>query len=108
MKNKGTIKFFAIALALVSLFHLSFTLVTYLNERKAKEFSKGDPVKEQRYLDSIAHINVYNILIKKFTYAECKEREINLGLDLQGGMHVTLEVAARKILLLYFMMTILN
>jgi len=93
MKNKGAIKFFAIALALVSLFHLSFTLVTYLNEKKAKEFSKGDPVKEQHYLDSIAHINVYNILIKKFTYAECKERELNLGLDLQGGMHVTLEVA---------------
>jgi SecD/SecF fusion protein len=93
MKNKGAIKFFAVALALVSLFHLSFTLVTYLNEKKARDFSKGDPVKEQKYLDSIAHINVYNILIKKFTYAECKERELNLGLDLQGGMHVTLEVA---------------
>ena len=93
MKNKGTIKFFAIALALVALFHLSFTLVTYINEKKAKQFAKGDPVKEQKYLDSIAHKNVYNILIKKFTYADCKERELNLGLDLQGGMHVTLEVA---------------
>jgi SecD/SecF fusion protein len=93
MKNKGTIKFFAIALALVALFHLSFTLVTYINEKKAKTFAKGDPVKEQKYLDSIAHQNVYNILIKKFTYADCKERELNLGLDLQGGMHVTLEVA---------------
>jgi SecD/SecF fusion protein len=93
MKNKGAIKFFAIALALVSLFHLSFTLVTYLNEKKARDYSKGDKVKEQQYLDSIAHTNVYNILIKKFTYAECKERELNLGLDLQGGMHVTLEVA---------------
>ena len=93
MKNKGTIKFFAIALAVVALFHLSFTLVTYINEKKARDFAKGDPVKEQRYLDSIAHKTVYNILVKKFTFADCKERELNLGLDLQGGMHVTLEVA---------------
>lgn len=98
MKNKGTIKFFSIALALVALFHLSFTLVTYINEKKAKGFAKGDPVKEQRYLDSIAHKTVYNILIKKFTYADCKERELNLGLDLQGGMHVTLEVAIPELI----------
>ncbi len=93
MKNKGTVTFFAIALALVSLFHLSFTLKTYLIEKKAKEISHGDPVAERAYLDSIAFKPVYNVLVKKYTYADCKEREINLGLDLKGGMHITLEVA---------------
>ena len=47
MKNKGTIKFFAIALALVALFHLSFTLVTYLNEKKAKDFSRADALRTE-------------------------------------------------------------
>ncbi|MFC2114293.1 protein translocase subunit SecDF [Bacteroidota bacterium] len=99
MKNKGTIKFFAIALALVSIFHLSFTLKTYLVERKANEISKGDPTVEKNYLDSISHKDVYNILIRKYTYSECKEREINLGLDLQGGMHVVLEVALEDLVI---------
>lgn len=92
MKNKGTVTFFAIALAIVSLFHISFTVRTYFIERKAKIFANGNKEKEREYLDSIAHKPVYNVLVKKYTYAECKERQINLGLDLQGGMHVILEV----------------
>ena len=92
MKNKGTILFFAIAFAIVSLFHISFTLVTYLVENKASSFANGDEKIEKHYLDSIAHKPVYNILIRKYTYAECKERTLNLGLDLKGGMNITLEV----------------
>lgn len=92
MKNKGTVTFFAIALAIVSLFHISFTVKTYLLESKAKRIANGDKQIEKNFLDSIAHKPVYNVLVKKYTYAECKEREINLGLDLQGGMHVILEV----------------
>ena len=99
MKNKGTIKFFAIALALVSIFHLSFTIKTYLIERKAEKYAKGDKIIEKNYLDSISHKDVYNILLRKYSYAECKEREINLGLDLQGGMHVTLEVALEDLII---------
>ena len=49
--------------------------------------------KEKYYLDSIGSEKVYNMLLKDYTYKECVEREINLGLDLKGGMNVTLEVS---------------
>lgn len=93
MKSKGAIKFFAIALSLVCLFQLSFTWFTYRAEQKAKEFADGDPMKERAYLDSIAREPLINLGFKKFTYLDCKERELNLGLDLKGGMNVTLEVS---------------
>ena len=93
MKSKGAVKFFAIALAVVSIFQLSFTWVTYRAEQKAKDFANGDLVKERYYLDSISRDVIYNIGFAKYTYLQCKERELNLGLDLQGGMNVTLEVS---------------
>jgi SecD/SecF fusion protein len=94
MQNKGFIKFFAIALALAALFQLSFTFVVMKVKSDAREYAQGDPKKEFRYLDSIANEPVYNFLwIKKFTFRECQEREINLGLDLKGGMNVTLEIS---------------
>ncbi len=93
MRSKGAVKFFAVAMALVCLYQLSFTFVTKHWENKAKEFSNGDPVKEKAYLDSISTVPVYNILVKNYTYRECKENEINLGLDLKGGMNVTMEVS---------------
>jgi len=93
MKSKGAIKLFAIALTVVCLFQLSFTWFTYRAEQTAKEFANGDAVKERAYLDSIAREPLVNLGFKKFTYLECKERELNLGLDLQGGMNVTLEVS---------------
>jgi SecD/SecF fusion protein len=118
MQNKGAIKFFAIAFAIVSAFQLSFTFFTNHIENKAtayatsevttqmaKDLSKGDKVKEtvlydslvkareRYYLDSMQNEVVYNILIRKYTYKECKDREINLGLDLKGGMNVTLEIS---------------
>ena len=93
MQSKGAIKFFSVALAIVCLYQLSFTLITKMVESDAREFAKSDAVKERNYLDSIAGEPVFNILIKKYTYRECKEREINLGLDLKGGMNVTMEVS---------------
>lgn len=93
MKSKGAVKLFAIALAVVTVFQLSFTWVTARVEQEAKEFANGDPVLERGYLDSVARETVYNLGVKKYTYLECKERELNLGLDLQGGMNVTLEVS---------------
>lgn len=98
MKSKGAIKFFAIALAVVCLFQLSFTIVTTVVENKADNFSQGDPAKRKQYLDSISHEPVYDLLVREYSYMECKERELNLGLDLQGGMHVTLEVSVDKLL----------
>lgn len=94
MQNKGAIRLVAILLALVSLYQLSFTFVSRNIESKAREFAQGDAVKEKAYLDSIWAEPVYNFLfLKEFTYKDCKEREINLGLDLKGGMNVTLEVS---------------
>ena len=94
MRNKGAIKFFAIALTLVCVYQLFFTYVTKQVEKNAKVYSKGDSKRETHYLDSISTETVYNFLwVRKYTYKDCKEREINLGLDLKGGMNVTLEVS---------------
>lgn len=98
MQNKGAIRLFAIILGLVCLYQLAFTFVTRGVESDAKEFANGDAVKERQYLDSIKNEKVYNLLVKNFTYAECKERELKLGLDLQGGMNITLEVQSQDIL----------
>ena len=94
MQNNGIIKIFAIALALVCLFYLSFTVVTSSYNKKAKEFANGDPVKEALYLDSVAHEKVW----LGYTLKECRNKEINLGLDLKGGMNVTLEVSIPDLL----------
>ena len=118
MENKGAIKFFAIAFALVCLFQLSFNFFTNSTERAAikyagneqaltlaKQMAKGDAgqelflkdsifkSREKYYLDSMANQVVYNVLVRKYTYKECQERQINLGLDLKGGMNVTMEVS---------------
>lgn len=93
MRNKGAITLLTIALAFVSAYQLFFTFKTSQVEKAAREFANGDPVKEREYLDSIANKDVYNFLgIAKFTYKECKELELPLGLDLRGGMNVTMEV----------------
>ncbi len=84
-------------LALVCLFELSFTWKASSVESDAKIFAAGDPKKEKAYLDSIASETVYNVLFRKYTYRECKAKELNLGLDLKGGMNVTLEVAVSDV-----------
>ena len=97
MQNKGAIKALAIVFGLIFLYQLSFTLVTKSVEKKAAKYAQGDEAKENYYLDSVSNVNVYNLLVKKYTYREAKEREINLGLDLKGGMNVTLEVSVKDI-----------
>lgn len=94
MQNKGAIRLFAILLVLVSLYQLMFTFKTRRVESVAKEIAGGDADKEFAYLDSIKNETVYNFLwgARKYTYQECKEREINFGLDLKGGMNLILEV----------------
>lgn len=93
MQSKGAIRLLAILLAIVCLYQLSFTFVTRMVEKKAVEKTAGNPTLYQNYIDSIQGIGVYNIGVKDYTYQECKEREMNLGLDLKGGMNVTLEVS---------------
>ncbi len=126
MQNKGAIKIFAILLALACIFYLSFTWVTRGVETEAKEYAEsisssagvqatakkyanGDATKElfyvdslkeklvDKYLDSLKNQPVYDLLIASYTYDECKKREINLGLDLRGGMNVTLEISVKDI-----------
>ncbi|NQU86678.1 MAG: protein translocase subunit SecD, partial [Mariniphaga sp.] len=93
MQNKGAILTFAILLAAVCLYQLTFTFKAKQVEADAVEYAQGDPVKEDIYLDSISSEVIYNFLgIKKFTYKDVKELEMNLGLDLKGGMNATLEV----------------
>ena len=97
MQNRNVIKIFAIIFAIVCLYQLSFTWVANGVEDDAvayaADFNEDErEVKEKFYLDSISSEEVYDILLTSYTYAECQQREINLGLDLKGGMNVTLEV----------------
>jgi len=157
MQNKGAILFFAIALAIVCLFQLSFTIVTKVYENKAhknaysvetenkaevitqnqlasamfdtiydglskeeKNAVTGNPsfsviqkhiydsLAQSRYnfyLDSMSTVPVYYLGIKhyglylrKYNLRECREREVNLGLDLKGGMNVTMEISVGDII----------
>ncbi len=95
MQGKGFIKFMAILLGIVCLYSLSFNIITYSVEKKAKAFANGDEVKEKAYLDSMASEPVYPIL--GLTYQQVKGKEINLGLDLKGGMNVTMEISLAEL-----------
>lgn len=94
MQNKGLVRILAVCLALVCAFYLSFSLVTSHYDKKAKEYANGDASKEYVYLDSIASEKVWF----GYTLKECREKEINLGLDLKGGMNVTMEVSVPDII----------
>lgn len=102
MRNKGLVVFLTVIVTALCLYYLSFTFVSNNIQNKAVEYATDasgnvDYVKQQSYLDSIYREPVYNFLGAKFTYKEIKETELGLGLDLQGGMHVTLEVSPVEI-----------
>ncbi|MDR0833400.1 MAG: protein translocase subunit SecDF [Candidatus Symbiothrix sp.] len=94
MQNKGFIKFLAVALTLVSVFYLSFTVVTNKYYKDAKAYSGGDPQLENQYLDSLSKKKVW----LGYTLEKCRAMEINLGLDLKGGMSVIMEIAGQDVL----------
>ena len=85
MQNKGFVKIFAIALTLVCLFYLSFTFKTRSIEKHAAQSQD-----EQAYLDSVMNKKVW---LGIYSYRECREMQIGLGLDLKGGMNVIMEVS---------------
>jgi len=98
MKNKGFIIFITILISLLCIYYLSFTLISQNIQEQATAATTSvdgniNVVEKQRYLDSIWNEPSYNLLGIEYTYKEVKETELNLGLDLQGGMHVTLEVS---------------
>lgn len=111
MQLKGLVKFFTVALILISLYQLSFTFIVKNVENKARasarsyvlahkpelannpdELNSAIDARFDQITDSLQGETVFNALIKKYTYQEAKDQEMNLGLDLQGGMNVTLEV----------------
>ncbi|MEF8811601.1 MAG: protein translocase subunit SecDF, partial [Bacteroidales bacterium] len=99
MQIKGAIRLVAILLTLICIYYLSFTVVTASVENDAEEYAQGDLNKKQAYLDSMANEEVYNFLgFRQYTLRECRQREINLGLDLKGGMNVILEVQVDDII----------
>ena len=87
MQNKGIVKFIALVLILVCCFYLSFSFVTRYHENKAAAMSEEAG---QEYLDSIMNEKVYCGI---YSFKQCREMEIGLGLDLKGGMNVILEVS---------------
>ena len=95
MQNKGVITFLAIILAVASIYQLSFTFASWLVKEDARAFANGDYEKERLFLDSVANETAYPF--PKYTFKECQEREINLGLDLKGGMNVILEVSVSEL-----------
>ena len=98
MQNKGLIKFFAILFALVSIYQLSFTFVSNKIKNDAKSFAGGNPEKELKYLDSIGKENVFDLGFTNFTFNEVKDKQINKGLDLEGGINVILQISVKDVL----------
>lgn len=103
MKNKGFVITLTVVITLLCLYYLSFTWVANNVQDDAiaaSTDSKGviSLNKKQLYLDSIWSKPVYNFFGVEYTYSQVKENELSLGLDLQGGMHVTLEVSPGAII----------
>lgn len=126
MQNKGAIRLFAILLALACAYYLMFTWVAQGIEKDAETYAKtyvqskavtdvaektytaaGDrktyidsleAFKRNEYLDSLKKRPVYDLGITQYTYEEVTKRQLNLGLDLKGGMNVTLEVSVADII----------
>jgi len=104
MKNRGVIIVLTAVVSLLCLYLINFTFVARSLEQDAENSAidstgKVNIAKKQQYLDSISDETAYKFLgFVKYTYKEVKETELALGLDLQGGMHVTLEVSPVEIL----------
>ena len=98
MQNKAAIIVLAIALGLVSIYQLSFTVATYKVKKAAAVYANGDLVKETQYLDSLSALPKEKWSFLGNTFRECQRKELNLGLDLKGGMNVILEVSVEDIL----------
>lgn len=110
MQNKGLVKLFALLFGLVSIYQLSFTFIANNEESKARKFAESkvpNSVEDynakrekivNRYLDSIGNESVYNLRVVDYTYKQVKDQELKQGLDLKGGINVTLQISVKDIL----------
>ena len=116
MQNKGLVKLFAILFGLVSIYQLSFTFKNNQIEAEAEAIARQKfdtpeerAAEELRYLDSLStykeevdgkrqSLKVFDIGIADYTYEEVKDKTMNLGLDLKGGINVILEISVKDIL----------
>ena len=110
MQNKGLVKLFALLFGLVSIYQLSFTFKANQIDENAKEIAISriadtEPeydairgIEETKYLDSLSNEKVFDIGIASYTYKEVKDKTMNLGLDLKGGINVILQISVKDIL----------
>jgi SecD/SecF fusion protein len=108
MQNKGLIKVFAILFGLVSLYQLSFTFLATNVEDDAKEYAekkvtdndaRKKAVFEKKYLDSVANKEIVDLGVAQYTYNDVRDKEMNLGLDLKGGINAILQVSVKEVLM---------
>jgi SecD/SecF fusion protein len=108
MQNKGLIKLFAILFGLVSIYQLSFTFFANKVEDSAKQYAKANVSDnngralaryERKYLDSVANKEVVDLWFTQYTYNDIRNKEMNLGLDLKGGINAILQVSVKDILI---------
>ncbi len=106
MQNKGLIKLFAILFGLVSLYQLSFTFLANKVEDDAKTYANSKQntdarqkaTFERKYIDSVANKEIINLGIADYSYNDVKDKEMNLGLDLKGGINAILQVSVKEVL----------
>jgi SecD/SecF fusion protein len=107
MQNKGLIKVFAILFGLVSLYQLSFTFIATNVEDDAKAYAerkvtdndaRQKAVFEKKYLDSVANKEIIDLGVAQYTYDDVRDKEMNLGLDLKGGINAILQVSVKEVL----------
>ena len=108
MQNKGLIRLFAILFGMVSLYQLSFTYFTNNIESEAREYAisnldtanvRGQAILEKAFLDSVANKEVVDVFLTTYSYDDVKSREMNLGLDLKGGINAILQVSVKEVLI---------
>ena len=110
MQNKGLVKLFALLFGLVSIYQLSFTFKANQIEDEAKQYAinkiaetESDydskrSIERLNYLDSLKTQEAFNIGVAAYNYDEVKEKAMNLGLDLKGGINVILQISVKDIL----------
>ena len=101
--NKSAVVVLTIIVTVLCLYYLSFTLISRGIQKDAIEYATDENgntnfIKKQNYLDSVWNEPIYALFGADYTFQEIKETELNLGLDLQGGMHVILEISPVDIL----------